>query len=159
MVSTNVEHHFIPACDLTPTNLMSAGQFCVILKGKLASQIHWVKKCQSKKAPKGVELEDGTKLPFGDVCQVMPMSSHSIVGHQLGIIAGFSYAHLISFTHPQHWCVQVQSSIHMYLVVCPRIIMSCDWHVNADFPHQSLLFFYGGQGESAICQITQQNTT
>ncbi|KAI6094309.1 hypothetical protein EDD16DRAFT_1529263, partial [Pisolithus croceorrhizus] len=85
--------------------------------GKLISQIHQVKKCQSRKAPKGVELEDGTKLPFGDVCQVMPMSSHSIVGHWLGIIAGFSYEHLISFTHPQHWCVQVQSSIHMYLSV------------------------------------------
>ncbi|KAI6096421.1 hypothetical protein EDD16DRAFT_1519619 [Pisolithus croceorrhizus] len=100
-VSVNVEHHFIPARDLTPANPTSARQFCVILKGKLASQIHWVKKCQSKKAPKGVELEDGTKLPFRDVCQVMPMSSHSVVGHQLRIIAGFSYAHLISFTHPQ----------------------------------------------------------
>ncbi|KAI6032345.1 hypothetical protein BKA83DRAFT_4122682 [Pisolithus microcarpus] len=73
-VSANVEHHFIPACDLTPANPTSAGQSCLILRGKLAGQIHRVKKCQSKKAPKGVELEDGTKLPFGDVCQVIPVN-------------------------------------------------------------------------------------
>ncbi|KAI6094950.1 hypothetical protein EV401DRAFT_1896202 [Pisolithus croceorrhizus] len=84
--------------------------------GKLISQIHQVKKCQSRKAPKGVELEDGTKLPFGDVCQVMPMSSHSIVGHWLGIIAGFSYEHLISFTHPQH--------THVFGRLAPIIIYS-----------------------------------
>ncbi|KAI6106407.1 hypothetical protein EDD16DRAFT_1523966 [Pisolithus croceorrhizus] len=75
-------------------------QFCVILKGKLAGQIHWVKKCQSKKAPKGVELEDGTKLPFGDVCQVMPVI----------------YTHLISFTHPQH--------THVFGRLAPIIIYS-----------------------------------
>ncbi|KAI6006411.1 hypothetical protein EDC04DRAFT_2611433 [Pisolithus marmoratus] len=46
VVSANIEHHFIPACDLTPANLRSAGQ------------IHRVKKCQVKKDPKGVELED-----------------------------------------------------------------------------------------------------
>lgn len=73
-VSANVEHHFIPARDLTPANPTSAGQSCLILRGKLAGQIHRVKKCQSKKAPKGVELEDGTKLPFGDVCQVIPVN-------------------------------------------------------------------------------------
>ncbi|KAI6113142.1 hypothetical protein EV401DRAFT_1890350 [Pisolithus croceorrhizus] len=64
-VSMNVKHHFIPAHDLTPANLTSVGQSCLILWGKFAGQIHWVKKCQSKKAPKGVELEDGTKLPLG----------------------------------------------------------------------------------------------
>ncbi|KAI6096462.1 hypothetical protein F5141DRAFT_1067711 [Pisolithus sp. B1] len=64
-VSMNVKHHFIPACDLTPANLTSVGQSCLILWGKFAGQIHRVKKCQSKKAPKGVELEDGTKLPLG----------------------------------------------------------------------------------------------
>ncbi|KAI6037654.1 hypothetical protein EDC04DRAFT_2604570 [Pisolithus marmoratus] len=58
-VSTNIKHHFIPACDLTPANLRSAGQ------------IHQVKKCQVKKDPKGVELEDSTKLLLGDVCQVI----------------------------------------------------------------------------------------
>ncbi|KAI6043287.1 hypothetical protein EDC04DRAFT_2600328 [Pisolithus marmoratus] len=46
-------------CDLTPTNPRSAGQ------------IHWVKKCQVKKDLKGVELEDSTKLPLGDICQVI----------------------------------------------------------------------------------------
>ncbi|KAI5981831.1 hypothetical protein EDD15DRAFT_2203632 [Pisolithus albus] len=74
MVSANVEHHFIPARDLTPAKLTSAGQSCLILQGKLADQIHLVKKCQSKKAPKGVELEDGTKLPFEDICQVIPVN-------------------------------------------------------------------------------------
>ncbi|KAI6037746.1 hypothetical protein EDC04DRAFT_2604526 [Pisolithus marmoratus] len=52
--------------------LKSAGQYCLILHGKLASQIHWVKKYQVKKDPKGVKLEDGTKLPFGDVHQAIP---------------------------------------------------------------------------------------
>ncbi|KAI5997586.1 hypothetical protein EDD15DRAFT_2194623 [Pisolithus albus] len=73
-VSANIEHHFIPARDLTPAKPTSAGQSCLILRGKLAGQIHLVKKCQSKKAPKGVELEDGTKLPFEDVCQVIPVN-------------------------------------------------------------------------------------
>ncbi|KAI6043660.1 hypothetical protein EDC04DRAFT_2599941 [Pisolithus marmoratus] len=58
-------------CDLTPANLRSAGQYCLVLHGKLVGQIHQVKKCQVKKDPKGVELEDGTKLPLGDVCQVI----------------------------------------------------------------------------------------
>ncbi|KAI5981176.1 hypothetical protein EDC04DRAFT_2916842 [Pisolithus marmoratus] len=71
-VSANIEHHFIPACDLTPANPRSAGQYCLVLHGELAGQIHQVKKCQVKKDPKGVELEDGTKLPLGDVCQVIP---------------------------------------------------------------------------------------
>ncbi|KAI6015761.1 hypothetical protein BKA83DRAFT_4129218 [Pisolithus microcarpus] len=73
MLSTNIKHHFIPACDLTPAKPMSAGQSCLILQGKLTGQIHLVKKCQSKKAPKGVELEDGTKLLFRDICQVIPV--------------------------------------------------------------------------------------
>ncbi|KAI5997200.1 hypothetical protein EDC04DRAFT_2612590 [Pisolithus marmoratus] len=70
-VSANIKHHFIPAHDLTPANLRSAGQYCLVLHGELMGQIHWVKKCQVKKDPKGVELEDGTKLPLGDVCQVI----------------------------------------------------------------------------------------
>ncbi|KAI6019588.1 hypothetical protein EDC04DRAFT_2607505 [Pisolithus marmoratus] len=71
-VSANIEHHFIPARDLTPANPRSAGQYCLVLHGELAGQIHRVKKCQVKKDLKGVELEDGTKLPLGDVCQVIP---------------------------------------------------------------------------------------
>ncbi|KAI6030077.1 hypothetical protein EDC04DRAFT_2605586 [Pisolithus marmoratus] len=70
-VSANIEHHFIPARDLTPANPRSAGQYCLVLHGELAGQIHRVKKCQVKKDPKGVELEDGTKLLLGDVCQVI----------------------------------------------------------------------------------------
>ncbi|KAI6014643.1 hypothetical protein EDC04DRAFT_2608992 [Pisolithus marmoratus] len=70
-VSANIEHHFIPAHDLTPTNPRSAGQYCLVLHGKLMGQIHQAKKCQVKKDLKGVELEDGTKLPLGDVCQVI----------------------------------------------------------------------------------------
>ncbi|KAI6027117.1 hypothetical protein EDC04DRAFT_2605984 [Pisolithus marmoratus] len=70
-VSANIEHHFIPARDLTPANPRSAGQYCLVLHGELVGQIHQVKKCQVKKDPKGVELEDGTKLPLGDVCQVI----------------------------------------------------------------------------------------
>ncbi|KAI5985670.1 hypothetical protein EDC04DRAFT_2615301 [Pisolithus marmoratus] len=45
-------------CDLTPMNPRSAGQYCLVLHGELAGQIHQVKKCQVKKDPKGVELED-----------------------------------------------------------------------------------------------------
>ncbi|KAI6011939.1 hypothetical protein BKA83DRAFT_4131271 [Pisolithus microcarpus] len=40
------------------------------LKYELTGQIFWVKKCQSKKEPRGVELEDGTKLQFGDIYYV-----------------------------------------------------------------------------------------
>ncbi|KAI6011344.1 hypothetical protein EDC04DRAFT_2609931 [Pisolithus marmoratus] len=76
-VSANIEHHFIPVRDLTPANPRSAGQYCLILHGKLVGQIHWVKKCQVKKHPKGVELEDGTKLQAsvggclpGDLCKL-----------------------------------------------------------------------------------------
>ncbi|KAI6009145.1 hypothetical protein EDC04DRAFT_2610693 [Pisolithus marmoratus] len=58
-VSANIEHHFIPARDLTPANPRSAGQYCLVLHGELVGQIHRVKKCQVKKDPKGVELEDG----------------------------------------------------------------------------------------------------
>ncbi|KAI6095210.1 hypothetical protein F5141DRAFT_1068551 [Pisolithus sp. B1] len=43
-----------------------SGQYCLVLRGELAGQIFWVKKCQSKKELRGVELEDGTKLHFGD---------------------------------------------------------------------------------------------
>ncbi|KIK18716.1 hypothetical protein PISMIDRAFT_108911, partial [Pisolithus microcarpus 441] len=73
-VSTNIEHHFIPMNDLTPANPMSSGQYCLVLWGELTGQIFWVKKCQSKKEPRGVELEDGTKLQFSDVCQVIPVN-------------------------------------------------------------------------------------
>ncbi|KAI6045518.1 hypothetical protein EDC04DRAFT_2598811 [Pisolithus marmoratus] len=45
---------------------------CGLLLNELTGQIHWVKKCQVKKDLKGVQLEDGTKLPLGDVCQVIP---------------------------------------------------------------------------------------
>ncbi|KAI6045844.1 hypothetical protein EDC04DRAFT_2598440 [Pisolithus marmoratus] len=44
--------------DLTPANPRSAGQY-----------FSYYMKCQVKKDLKGVELEDGTKLPLGDVCQ------------------------------------------------------------------------------------------
>ncbi|KAI6133604.1 hypothetical protein EV401DRAFT_1883474, partial [Pisolithus croceorrhizus] len=74
-VSANIERHFIPARYLTPANLTSAGQYCLVLRGTLTSQIFRVKKCQSKKEPKGVELNGGAKLPFGDVCQVVPCKS------------------------------------------------------------------------------------
>ncbi|KAI6096305.1 hypothetical protein EV401DRAFT_1895788 [Pisolithus croceorrhizus] len=66
MVSTNIKHHFVPVCYLTPANPMSTSQYCLILWGTLAGQIFWVKKCQSKKEPKGVELNGSAKLPFGD---------------------------------------------------------------------------------------------
>ncbi|KAI6017298.1 hypothetical protein BKA83DRAFT_4128437 [Pisolithus microcarpus] len=69
-VSANIEHHFIPVRDLTPANPMSSGQYCLVLRGELTGQIFWVKKCQSKKEPRGVELEDGTKLRFGDIYYV-----------------------------------------------------------------------------------------
>ncbi|KAI6009911.1 hypothetical protein BKA83DRAFT_4133142 [Pisolithus microcarpus] len=69
-VSTNIEHHFIPMNDLTPANPMSSGQYCLVLWGELTGQIFWVKKCQSKKEPRGVELEDGTKLQFSDIYYV-----------------------------------------------------------------------------------------
>ncbi|KAI6136004.1 hypothetical protein F5141DRAFT_1059265 [Pisolithus sp. B1] len=75
-VSANVKHHFIPVRDLTPANPMSTGQSCLILWGKFTGQIHQVKRCQSKKVPKGVELEDGTKLLFRDVCQVITIHYH-----------------------------------------------------------------------------------
>ncbi|KAI5980848.1 hypothetical protein EDC04DRAFT_2617888 [Pisolithus marmoratus] len=74
-VSANIEHHFIPVRDLTPANPRSAGQYCLVLHGELAGQIHRVKKCQVKKDPKGVELEDwyqasiGGCLP-GDLCKL-----------------------------------------------------------------------------------------
>ncbi|KAI6164768.1 hypothetical protein EDD17DRAFT_1754624 [Pisolithus thermaeus] len=71
-VSTNIERHFVPAHYLTPANPTSTGQYCLVLRGTLAGQIFRVKKCQSKKEPKGVELNGGAKLPFGDVCQVVP---------------------------------------------------------------------------------------
>ncbi|KIK14996.1 hypothetical protein PISMIDRAFT_115970, partial [Pisolithus microcarpus 441] len=73
-VSANIEHHFIPVRDLTPANPTSSGQYCLVLWGELTGQIFRVKKCQSKKEPRGVELEDGTKLRFGDVCQVIPVN-------------------------------------------------------------------------------------
>ncbi|KAI6004946.1 hypothetical protein EDD15DRAFT_2191682 [Pisolithus albus] len=66
MVSANIEHHFIPARDLTPANPTSSGQYCLVLWGELTGQIFRVKKCQSKKEPREVELDDGTKLRFGD---------------------------------------------------------------------------------------------
>ncbi|KAI5982199.1 hypothetical protein EDD15DRAFT_2203144 [Pisolithus albus] len=69
-VSANIEHHFIPARDLTPANPTSSGQYCLILRGELTGQIFRVKKCQSKKEPRGVELDDGTKLRFGDIAYV-----------------------------------------------------------------------------------------
>ncbi|KAI6026946.1 hypothetical protein EDC04DRAFT_2606100 [Pisolithus marmoratus] len=64
--------------DLTPANLRSAGQYCLILHGKLTGQIHQVKKCQVKKDLKGVELEDGTKLPLGDVCQGVEITGQAL---------------------------------------------------------------------------------
>ncbi|KIN98783.1 hypothetical protein M404DRAFT_31100 [Pisolithus tinctorius Marx 270] len=70
-VSTIIEHHTILACDLSPTNLTSTGQFCLILKGALQGEIHRINKCQTKKSPKGVVLEDGTQLPLHDVCLVV----------------------------------------------------------------------------------------
>ncbi|KAI6004785.1 hypothetical protein EDD15DRAFT_2191560 [Pisolithus albus] len=69
-VSANIEHHFIPARDLTPANPTSSGQYCLVLRGELTGQIFRVKKCQSKKEPRGVELDDGTKLRFGDIAYV-----------------------------------------------------------------------------------------
>ncbi|KAI6028106.1 hypothetical protein EDC04DRAFT_2605843 [Pisolithus marmoratus] len=78
---TTVVHCSIPDCfsmvkhelGLAPPGHVSvtvtSSTYCLILHGKLTGQIHWVKKCQVKKDPKGVELEDGTKLPLGDVCQ------------------------------------------------------------------------------------------
>ncbi|KAI6017319.1 hypothetical protein BKA83DRAFT_4128456 [Pisolithus microcarpus] len=69
-VSANIEHHFIPVRDLTPANPTSSGQYCLVLWGELTGQIFRVKKCQSKKEPRGVELEDGTKLRFGDIYYV-----------------------------------------------------------------------------------------
>ncbi|KAI6013773.1 hypothetical protein EDC04DRAFT_2609237 [Pisolithus marmoratus] len=77
-VSANIKHHFIPAHDLTPANLRSAGQYCLVLHGMLAGQIHWVKKCQVKKDLKRVELEDGTKLPLEDVCQGVEITGQAL---------------------------------------------------------------------------------
>ncbi|KAI6110368.1 hypothetical protein EDD16DRAFT_1522228 [Pisolithus croceorrhizus] len=65
-VSANIERHFVPTRYLTPANLTSTGQYCLVLQGTLAGQIFWVKKCQSKKEPKGIELNGGAKLLFGD---------------------------------------------------------------------------------------------
>ncbi|KAI5985283.1 hypothetical protein EDD15DRAFT_2200735 [Pisolithus albus] len=45
-------------------------QYCLVLWGELTGQIFWVKKCQSKKEPRGVELDDSTKLRFGDIYYV-----------------------------------------------------------------------------------------
>ncbi|KIN96347.1 hypothetical protein M404DRAFT_932386, partial [Pisolithus tinctorius Marx 270] len=70
-VSTIIEHHTIPARDLSPANPTSTGQFCLILKGALQGEIHRINKCQTKKSPKGVVLEDGTQLPLRDVCLVI----------------------------------------------------------------------------------------
>ncbi|KAI6038183.1 hypothetical protein EDC04DRAFT_2604269 [Pisolithus marmoratus] len=71
-VSANIEHHFIPACDLTPANPRSAGQYCLVLHGELAGQIHRVKKCQVKKDPKGVELEDGCGDYWAGIGRLVP---------------------------------------------------------------------------------------
>ncbi|KAI5980613.1 hypothetical protein EDC04DRAFT_2618246 [Pisolithus marmoratus] len=65
-------------CDLTPVNLRSAGQYCLILHGELTGHIHQAKKCQVKKDLKGVELEDGTKLPLGDVCQGVEITGQAL---------------------------------------------------------------------------------
>ncbi|KAI6015960.1 hypothetical protein EDC04DRAFT_2608603 [Pisolithus marmoratus] len=57
---------------------VTSSTYCLVLHGKLAGQIHWVKKCQVKKDLKGVELEDGTKLPLGDVCQGVEITGQAL---------------------------------------------------------------------------------
>ncbi|KAI6044432.1 hypothetical protein EDC04DRAFT_2599474 [Pisolithus marmoratus] len=57
---------------------VTSSTYCLVLHGELAGQIHWVKKCQVKKDLKGVELEDGTKLPLGDVCQGVEITGQAL---------------------------------------------------------------------------------
>ncbi|KAI6009214.1 hypothetical protein EDC04DRAFT_2610651 [Pisolithus marmoratus] len=59
-----------------------------------------VKKCQVKKDLKGVELEDGTKLPLGDVCQVIPTNQPGRCGdYWAGIGCLVPPHHMITSEH------------------------------------------------------------
>jgi hypothetical protein len=71
-VSTTIEHHNISAEHLTPSAPSAAKQYCLILKGERAGEVHRIKKCMSRKPPLQVVLENGDTFPLADVCQVIP---------------------------------------------------------------------------------------
>ncbi|KAL4078484.1 hypothetical protein V8B97DRAFT_2021528 [Scleroderma yunnanense] len=59
-----------PGCVCTTVTALSApkgkGEKCLILKGEKVGQIHIIKECRTKKQQ--VVLNNGTMLPFNDVC-------------------------------------------------------------------------------------------
>lgn len=69
--STQIERHVIPAEYLTAAPPRGKDQKCLILKGKMAGQVHCVKLCKTRQQPPMVILYNGTSLPLSDTCLVI----------------------------------------------------------------------------------------
>ncbi|KAI5997544.1 hypothetical protein EDD15DRAFT_2364271 [Pisolithus albus] len=63
---SGIQHLTIPAQYLTPANPTGKNQWCLILKGPQAGRIVRIIKCQ--RSSKSVVTEDGSTIPFSDIC-------------------------------------------------------------------------------------------
>ncbi|KAI6097056.1 hypothetical protein F5141DRAFT_1067339 [Pisolithus sp. B1] len=61
-----IQHLTIPAQYLMPVNPTSKNQLCLVLKGPQAGRVIHIMKCQRNS--KSVVTEDGTTIPFSDIC-------------------------------------------------------------------------------------------